>query len=98
MDPPRRYPLEHEGGRHEQYSNEERSKQPNEELVAFKEVEQLVQVVRRFCYGAKGANENRSGSDEQGADEGVSGEGFAEDDGCAYSIEYEARLGALVVS
>jgi hypothetical protein len=45
-----------------------------------------------FADGTEDRYEDGASADENGADEGVAGEGFAEDEGCADGVEDEARL------
>lgn len=66
--------------------------EPEEELLPAEEREELVEIVGGFGERAEGSYEDRAGRDEEGAGEGVAGEGFAEDEGCADGIEDETGL------
>lgn len=48
--------------------------------------------MRRFPNGAKCRYQDRADGDEDGADEGVLGEPFTENQGSKYGVEDEARL------
>ena len=91
-------PSEEEHAHREDEHDEESPAEPDEEVPPAEEGEELVQGVAGLGYGAEDTDEGGAGGDEEGAHEGVFGEGLAEDDGCADGIEDEAGLMGGAVS
>lgn len=75
-----------------EYANEKGGEEPYEELGAREEGEELIESMRGFRQGAERAYQNRADCDKDCAEEGVSGEGFAQNEACAYRIEDQAGL------